>query len=83
MCVAYEVAGRRVESFPTDLHLLAQCRPIYGMLPGWTEDVTAARRPGDLPAAARRYVDFVAAGAGVPVRFVSVGPGREQFIELG
>ena len=82
VCVAYEVAGRRVESFPTDLHVLAQCRPIYETLPGWAEDVTWARRPADLPAAARRYVDFVAAGAGAPVSFVSVGPGREQFIEL-
>ena len=82
VCVAYEVDGRRVESFPTDLHVLAQCRPIYEALPGWVEDVNGARRLGDLPAAARRYVDFVAAGTDTPVRFVSVGPGREQFIEL-
>ncbi|CUS04633.2 Adenylosuccinate synthetase [Candidatus Promineifilum breve] len=82
VCVVYELDGRRVESFPHDLRALARCRPIYEMLPGWAEDVTETRRPGDLPDAARRYVDFVAAGAGAPVSYVSVGPGREQFIVM-
>jgi len=40
------------------------------------------RRPSDLPDAARRYVAFVADSTGTPVTFVSVGPGREQFIEM-
>jgi adenylosuccinate synthase len=52
------------------------------MMEGWAEDITGCRRPVDLPAAARRYVDFVAAETGAPVSFVSVGPGREQFIEM-
>ena len=82
VCVAYELDGRRVDSFPTDLSALARCRPIYETLPGWPEDVTAARHPAGLPANARRYVDFVAEAAGVPVSYVSVGPGREQFITL-
>lgn len=82
VCVAYELDGRRVESFPHDLKALARCRPIYEALPGWVEDVTGVRRPEDLPAAARWYVDFVAAGAGAPVSYISVGPGREQFIVL-
>jgi adenylosuccinate synthase len=82
VCVAYELDGRRVAEFPTELSLLARCRPIYETLPGWDDDLTAARRPADLPPNARRYVEYVAEGGGVPVRFVSVGPGREQFIEL-
>jgi adenylosuccinate synthase len=82
VCVGYELDGRRVDSFPTDLSVLARCRPIYEALPGWGEDVTAARAPSGLPDNARRYVAFVAEAAGVPVSYVSVGPGREQFITL-
>jgi len=82
VCVAYELDGRRVESFPHDPQSLDRVRPIYETLPGWEEDIMGARRPGDLPDAARRYVDFVAENTGAPVTFVSVGPGREQFIEL-
>ncbi len=82
VCVAYELDGQRVESFPSDLNLLARCRPIYETLAGWSEDIMAARQPGDLPDAARAYVAFIAEQTGVPVDFVSVGPGREQFIVL-
>jgi adenylosuccinate synthase len=39
-----------------------------------------ARSPADLPANARDYIDFVAERVAVPVSYVSVGPGREQFI---
>jgi len=81
--VAYDVDGRRRADFPTDLSALARCRPVYETLPGWREDITGARRPADLPANARRYVDFVAEHTGAPISYVSVGPGREQFIELG
>ncbi len=82
VCVAYELDGRRVESLPHDLKALARCRPIYEALPGWNQDVMGARRPADLPAAARWYIEFVSAGAGVPVSYTSVGPGREQFIVM-
>jgi len=83
VCVAYELDGRRIDSFPHDLRALARSRPIYETLPGWAEDIMDARRPADLPDAARRYVQFVADSTGTPVSFVSVGPGREQFIEMG
>ena len=43
VCVAYELDGRRVESFPTDLSVLARCRPVYETLPGWADDITGAR----------------------------------------
>ncbi|WP_374688374.1 adenylosuccinate synthase [Promineifilum sp.] len=82
VCVGYELDGRRVDSFPTDLPTLARCRPLYERLPGWAEDIMGARRPDELPDNARRYVDFVAKESGAPVGYVSVGPGREQFIVM-
>jgi adenylosuccinate synthase len=82
VAVAYELDGRRLTSFAASAATLARCRPVYEMMEGWAEDITGCRRPADLPDAARRYVDFVAAEAGAPVSFVSVGPGREQFIEM-
>jgi adenylosuccinate synthase len=49
-------------------------------LPGWTEDITGARRWDDLPRHARNYVDFLAKQVGAPVSLVSVGPDRTQTI---
>jgi adenylosuccinate synthase len=80
VCTAYEVDGERTDVFPADVRTLAKCEPVYETLPGWTADVSAARKPGDLPAAARRYVDRLGELLGVRVSVVSVGPDREQTI---
>jgi adenylosuccinate synthase len=80
VCTAYEIDGERTEAFPADVRTLAKCRPVYEALPGWTADVSAARKLGDLPAAARRYVDRLGELLGVRVSVVSVGPDREQTI---
>ena len=43
---------------------------------GWSEDLSAIRKIGDLPAAARTYVAALEAALGVPVDAVSLGPER-------
>ncbi len=80
VCVAYELDGKRIETFPGDAFLLAQCEPIYETLPGWGKDITAARNLADLPAAARRYIDRLGEIVGLPIAIVSVGPDRAQTI---
>jgi adenylosuccinate synthase len=55
---------------------------VYETLPGWTEDLTRCRKPTDLPANARRYVDRIAELVGKPVSVVSVGPDRDQTIHM-
>lgn len=82
VCVAYELDGERVTHFPAESGVLARCRPIYQTLPGWSEDIMGARTPEDLPVNARRYIDFISEQTNVPVHHISVGPGREQFIDL-
>jgi adenylosuccinate synthase len=82
VCVAYELHGQRIDYIPADLQTLGECLPIYETLPGWFEDIMGARRLEDLPANARQYVDFIAKKTGVPVSYISVGPGREQFISI-
>ena len=80
IAVAYELDGQRLDHFPTDAFLLERCRPVYESLPGWRQDVSAARRLADLPAAARRYVDRLGELLGLPVTIISVGPDRVQTI---
>jgi adenylosuccinate synthase len=81
MCVAYEVAGRRVEAWPSSATVLADATPIYEEFAGWSEPINAVRSLGDLPENARRYVTALEAQAGVPIVLVSVGPERTQTIE--
>lgn len=80
VCVGYERDGHRLDEWPDSLEALERCRPVYTDLPGWTEDISGARRLADLPPAARSYVEFVQDQAGVPLAIISVGPDREQTI---
>ena len=80
ICTAYEMDGQRTTDFPGDAFLLERCKPVYETLPGWKKEIGAARKLGDLPHAARKYVDRIAELIGLPVSIVSVGPDREQTI---
>ncbi len=82
VCVGYELDGQRITYFPPELPTVARCKPIYEVLPGWEEDIMGVRTMADLPANARRYVEFIADQVNVPVSYISVGPGRSQFIEV-
>ena len=83
VCVAYEGEdGQRYEHVPYHQSVLHKVRPLYETLPGWRVAIDDVHRIGDLPPEARRYLTFVEQAAGLPVTFVSVGPGREQTVVL-
>ncbi|MBI3823842.1 MAG: adenylosuccinate synthase [Planctomycetes bacterium] len=80
ICTAYEQDRQRLDDYPGDAFLLERCKPVYETLPGWKTDISAVRKPGDLPGNARRYVDRIAELLQLPVSIVSVGPDRVQTI---
>jgi adenylosuccinate synthase len=82
LCVGYELDGARVDRLPYHQSDIHRATPIYEELPGWKTDLTGAREPGDLPQAARRYLELLEAQVGVPVTLVSTGPGRNQFLHF-
>jgi len=81
ICVAYDLDGQRMESFPADQTILARCRPIYQTLPGWQDNIAQVRAFEDLPGQARDYVLYIEELLGVPTAYISVGPGRDQTIQ--
>jgi adenylosuccinate synthase len=83
VCVAYELDGRRIDSFPSHVDDLRRVQPVYETLPGWQTDVTKARKMSDLPGGALKYIQRISELVGRPVSVVSVGPGREQTILAG
>jgi adenylosuccinate synthase len=80
IAVAYDYRSERLEHLPLDSEALAECRPVYEDLPGWSANIRAARSLADLPLAARRYVERVEELVGVPIVLIGVGPGREETI---
>src|SRR5262249_39746393 len=82
ICTAYSIDGKRVDCFPSDADELERCRPEYETLPGWSADISKARKWADLPKAAQQYIRLIAELMGLPVTIVSVGPDREQTIKV-
>jgi adenylosuccinate synthase len=84
VCVGYEDEedGVVYDHVPYHQSVLHRVRPVYEELPGWQEDLAGATTVEDLPDAARRYVELIARLAGVPVTYVGVGPGREQYVSF-
>ena len=80
VCVAYEVDGKRMDSFPTGRRL-AQAEPVYEYLPGFG-DVSGCRKREDLPQEALDYVAYLEKAVGCPIKYVSVGPERDAYIEM-
>ncbi|GAA1986019.1 adenylosuccinate synthase [Kitasatospora viridis] len=82
VCVAYEIDGRRVDELPysqTDFH---HAKPVYEYLPGWSEDISAARTFAELPKNAQAYVKALEEMSGAPISAIGVGPGRTETIEI-
>ncbi len=82
VCVAYEVDGKRIDELPTNQTDFHHAKPIYEKLPGWTEDLSAARSIDDLPKNARAYVEFIESVSGAPISAIGVGPGRTETIAV-
>jgi adenylosuccinate synthase len=78
VCVGYRADGETYDDFPPHQSLFHKAEPIYEELSGWREDLGDATGIGELPSAARDYLDRIAELTGVPVGVVSVGPEREQ-----
>jgi adenylosuccinate synthase len=82
ICTHYEVDGRRIDTFPIN-PVLERAKPVYLEMPGWTEDLAQIREFDRLPRAAREYVLEIERRIGCPIRYVSVGPERQQMIVRG
>jgi len=82
ICVGYDLQGERIDTRPASLTRLAQCIPVYEEMPGWKEDISSARHMDQLPPETRAYLKRIEKLSGTPFSIVSVGPAREETIEL-
>jgi adenylosuccinate synthase len=80
VCVAYEIAGKRVEDPPYDG--LGDVTPVYETFPGWEEPIGKCRALHELPKNALAYVCAIEDLVGCKAWLVSVGPDREETIAV-
>jgi len=83
ICVAYEYKGQQVLYPPQEQNGMAYVTPVYEMMPGWDEDITACTSFAALPENARNYLERMEELSGVPIGLISVGPDRAQTFGRG
>ena len=74
---AYKKNGETLTYMPYDIEGV---EPVYTELKGWETDLTKLRSEEELPEAFKEYIKFLEKELGVPVKYLSIGPDRDQTI---
>jgi adenylosuccinate synthase len=83
ICTGYKLQGKLIDYYPPSLKELASVEPVYEDFESWKDaDISRVRRFNALPEAARAYIRRIEELVKVPMRYVGVGPDREQTITL-
>jgi adenylosuccinate synthase len=77
---AYKRGDKTITEFPYSIE--DDLRPVYTELPGWKQSLTEIKDKNDFPSELKSYIRFLESELEVPIKFVSVGPDREQIIRL-
>jgi adenylosuccinate synthase len=81
VCVGYRLRdGSETGHFPAHQSDFHHARPVWELLPGWSQSLDGASSLEDLPPAANAYVEFVSQALDVPIELVGVGAGREHVL---
>jgi adenylosuccinate synthase len=80
VCTGYKMKGEIINEIPFDLEAIEE--PVFETFPGWETDLTGIRDKNDLPEALRHYLKAIEAYLEVPVTYLSVGPDREQIMQM-
>ncbi len=79
ICKQYRTLEQTTSDFPVTAELV-RAEPVYLDMPGWQEDIRGVREYGQLPRAARDYVEKIEQLVGCRIDYISVGPEREAVI---
>ncbi len=83
ICNSYKSGSETLNDFPSSVAKLEKVQPVYYTMPGWTENISSARKFEDLPESAREYIRHIEEVVGVPVVLIGVGPDRDQLVLRG
>jgi len=82
ICTHYIMDGNKIDYIPSIIDHLDNVEPIYTEMPGWDEDITGVVAFEELPQNAKNYLLEIQKLTGINVKIFSVGPDRQQTIEL-
>jgi adenylosuccinate synthase len=81
ICTSYKVDGTEVRQVPYQM-TKSVVEPQYQQFKGWNMETSAIKEAAELPQAMHQYIDFINSYLGVPIGYISNGPGRDQIVRI-
>ncbi len=81
VCTAYKIDGTETKQVPFQMSRM-KIEPVYKAFDGWKTDIQAFDCFEKMPSEVQQYIKYINAYLGVPVKYISNGPGKEQIVEL-
>ena len=80
VCSHYMLNGEQTDEFPFPA-ALDDAKPVIEYMKGWKKDISGVRKWEDLPKEAQDYVLYIEKEIDCHIKYVSVGPERDAYIE--
>ena len=79
VCNSYKINGKSVDQIPFQM-IKMDIQPNYQEFDGWKTDTTQISKFETLPEKMKIYINYLNSNLGVPVKYISNGPGSDQLI---
>lgn len=79
VCNGYNINGENKNFVPFQMSRVV-IEPVYRSFTGWKKDITGIKKFSALPEEMKTYINYLNGFLGVPVKYISNGPGREQLV---
>ncbi|WP_284460885.1 adenylosuccinate synthase [Chryseobacterium sp.] len=80
ICTHYELEDGKIEKISAVLP--DNAKPVLKWMEGWNADFSNMKNSSELPQELQDFLTFLEAELGIPVAYLSIGPGREQILKL-
>lgn len=77
----YIANGKETRQIPFQMDRM-EIVPVYKEFAGWKQDITTIKNYKDLPLEMAAYIKYINTALGIPINFISNGPGTDQLIVL-
>ncbi|MEO6456143.1 MAG: adenylosuccinate synthase [Ginsengibacter sp.] len=79
VCDLYKINGKEQTQIPFQMFRM-DIEPVYKEFAGWKTDITGLKNFADLPKKMKEYISYLDKILGIPVKYISNGPGSDQII---
>lgn len=80
ICTHYELEDGKIEKISAVL--TDNAKPVLKWMDGWNADFSNMENTSELPDELKDFLSFLNNELGVPITYLSTGPGREQILKL-